>query len=278
MEQDAYLDPSAEERVVELTHGVLRSLASTTTAQELLRVLVSRGVHSLHPVYAVIGRQTDRGPVEIARWGSGLPAEGVNGAGPVVLPDPCIDAINSCEPVWLSSAEDRDARYPELVVGPDVEALAFLPLVAHGAAFGVLVLMFARSSRFDSLQRAFLVLLADLCALLVNQFDAAETVGPRVDTNGHDASPRLAGPEREAGRNGSVVTLDARLTAREQEIAFALTRGQRSSAVARDLGISIFTVRKHISSILRKYDVTSQSELIARIYEQSVGARSGSEH
>src|SRR4051812_29051977 len=100
MEQDAYLDPSAEERVVEVTHGVLRSLASTTTAQELLRVIVSRGVHALHPVYAVIGRQTDRGLVEIARWGSRSPTGGGNGAGPSVLPEPCIDAIKSCEPVW----------------------------------------------------------------------------------------------------------------------------------------------------------------------------------
>ena len=67
-----------------------------------------------------------------------------------------------------------------------------------------------------------------------------------------------------------------KLTAREQEIAIALTQGLRSSAVARDLGISIYTVRKHISSILRKYDVTSQCELIARIYGQSTGAGSGS--
>jgi DNA-binding CsgD family transcriptional regulator len=67
-----------------------------------------------------------------------------------------------------------------------------------------------------------------------------------------------------------------RLTAREQQIALALAEGRRSSSVARELGISIYTVRKHISAILRKYDVTSQSELIARMYRQSIPVESES--
>jgi DNA-binding NarL/FixJ family response regulator len=77
--------------------------------------------------------------------------------------------------------------------------------------------------------------------------------------------------------DGRIAVGDVKLTAREHEIAAALTRGLRSSAIARDLGISIYTVRKHISAILRKYDVTSQGELIARIFGQSSRSETGSE-
>ena len=59
------------------------------------------------------------------------------------------------------------------------------------------------------------------------------------------------------------------LELRERAVRLALESGRPIRQVARDLGISIYTVRKHISSILRKYDVTSQCELIARIYGQS---------
>lgn len=55
------------------------------------------------------------------------------------------------------------------------------------------------------------------------------------------------------------------LTERQIEICDALLKGVRASAIARDLGISIYTVRKHISDILRKYDVNSQAELILKL-------------
>ena len=191
-----------------------------------------------------------------------------------------------CEAIWVPSIEERKARYPALRIGDDVETLAVLPLVAQGRAFGVFGLAFAVPYRFEEMQRAFLIALADLCALCLLSSERADADAVREAERA--VGQRPPGDERRLRRgtaaerlcrsngNGSgVIDLravsgrDVKLTAREQEIAIALTQGLRSSAVARDLGISIYTVRKHISSILRKYDVTSQCELIARIYGQS---------
>jgi DNA-binding CsgD family transcriptional regulator len=262
---DAEPGTYAPEGALARIHGVLRALASTANLHDVLRVIVGRGAHELHPVGAVIGCQVDKMLVDVARWG--VPLGIAHGEFDIDLSDardPCTDAIGLCEPVWVYSAEELAARYPDLEIAAEVESLAALPLVAHGTAIGALVIGFAAPNRFDGHQHALLVLLADLCALLLThpaRSVKAVTVPPLpsvapLTTNGTDG-------------NGRTVALLPRLTAREQQIATALVEGRRSSAVARDLGISIYTVRKHISAILRKYDVTSQSELIARIYRQS---------
>jgi DNA-binding CsgD family transcriptional regulator len=248
-------------------HGVLRALASTATLHDVLRVIVGRGAHELHPVGAVIGCQVDKMLVDVARWGAPLGiARGDFDIDLSDARDPCTDAIGLCEPVWVYSAEELAKRYPDLEIAPEVESLAALPLVAHGTALGAVVIGFAAPNRFNAQQHALLVLLADLCALLLTH--PARSVKPTAAAAAPAVAPAAANGA--GAGNGRPVALLPRLTAREQQIATALVEGRRSSAVARDLGISIYTVRKHISAILRKYDVTSQSELIARIYRQSI--------
>jgi DNA-binding CsgD family transcriptional regulator len=263
---DAEPGTFAPEGALARIHGVLRALASTANLHDVLRVIVGRGAHELQPVGAVIGCQVDKVLVDVARWG--VPLGIAPGEFDIDLSDardPCTEAIGLCEPVWVLSAEELAARYPDLDVAADVESLAALPLVAHGTAIGALVIGFSAPNRFDGYQHALLVLLADLCALLLTH--PARSVKPAAAAPVPSVAP-VTGNGAEAG-HGPPVALLPRLTAREQQIAIALIEGRRSSAVARDLGISIYTVRKHISAILRKYDVTSQSELIARIYRQS---------
>jgi DNA-binding CsgD family transcriptional regulator len=258
----------------------VRSLASTTTSTEVLRVVVARGAHDFAPVAAAIARPRDRALVEEARWGSPNLVIGSGGDRFADALDPWTDAIGLCEPVWVASPDDRIVRYPDARYGDDIASLAALPLVANGAAYGVLVIGFARATAFDARQRALLVLLADLCSLRLGASDSTGGVGAMhrrlldltlADLDGAGTGDGLGNGHDRTNGNGHAPALSAhpRLTAREQQIALALTEGRRSSAVARDLGISIYTVRKHISAILRKYDVSSQSELIARIYRES---------
>jgi DNA-binding CsgD family transcriptional regulator len=187
---------------------------------------------------------------------------------------PWTDAITLCEPVWIASVDECATRYPAVDIDAGIASLVALPLVANGAAAGVLVIGFARTNRLDARQQSFLVMLADLCSLVLSWSEASDArdlaLRPQFELTLVDDNRGEDG-----GGNGDTPALNMhpRLTAREQQIALALTEGRRSSAVARDLGISIYTVRKHISAILRKYGVTSQSELIARIYRES--ARSG---
>jgi DNA-binding CsgD family transcriptional regulator len=284
-EMELEADPGSlgERGALELMHGVLRALASAATLDDMLHVIVGHGAQVFQPVGAVIGRQTSGAVLNVARWGTSLDLAESPHERPRLGRDPWNDAMGLCEAIWVPSIEERKARYPDLRVSDDVETLVSLPLVAHGRAFGVFGIAFALPYRFEGMQRAFLITLADLCALwlLNSERASAEDLrdADRLAASGlravdRNPLPRLPNGSPEVS-NGSTVDLrsasarDVKLTAREQEITIALTQGLRSSAVARDLGISIFTVRKHISSILRKYDVTSQTELIARIYGQS---------
>ncbi len=79
-------------------------------------------------------------------------------------------------------------------------------------------------------------------------------------------SPRLAGFVLDA----FTTTLEApedpeldQLTAREQEVMRLLARGYAYKAIARKLTISIKTVESHASSVLRKLQLSSRSELAA---------------
>jgi DNA-binding CsgD family transcriptional regulator len=262
--------------VLHLMHGVLRSLASTTTLTDMLRVIVNRGAHQFQPVAATIACPDEHRLVARAEGGLTLPVDGDVGSDR----EPWSDALTLCEPVLVGSVTERVERYPEIEVADEIVSLAALPLVANGAAAGVLVIGFASDDGLDAGGQAFLVMLADLCSLVLMWGDASESrmlarrpVTLELANGSHGADVHLNG-----SANGIPPRLGnhPRLTAREQQIALALAEGRRSSSVARELGMSIFTVRKHISAILRKYDVTSQSELIARIYRQSVPIESES--
>jgi DNA-binding CsgD family transcriptional regulator len=269
-----------ERIALDLLHGVLRALASAEDTDDVLRVIAGHGVQWLQPVGAVLGRQVDD-VVALGSWGSSLDLNAESFDESCLARNPWSDAIRLCEPIWMPSIEDRKARYPNLQVDDDVESLAVLPLVAHGAAFGVLGLAFAMPRRFDGIERMFMVTLADVCALWLLHPAQVRADSQNGRSRTQDGPGELLVANGASGTkgngNGHFLAGDVKLTAREQEIAVALTRGLRSSAIARELGISIYTVRKHISAILRKYDVTSQGELIARIFGQSPRNETGSD-
>ncbi|VVJ25285.1 Uncharacterised protein [Amycolatopsis camponoti] len=55
------------------------------------------------------------------------------------------------------------------------------------------------------------------------------------------------------------------LTARERQVAEAVTRAACDREIARRLGISSRTVQKHLQRIYRKLDLTSRTELLVRL-------------
>ncbi len=64
-----------------------------------------------------------------------------------------------------------------------------------------------------------------------------------------DVAPAAADPE-----------LD-QLTPREREVLRLIARGYAYKEVARDLGISVKTVETHVSSVLRKLQLSSRHQL-----------------
>jgi DNA-binding NarL/FixJ family response regulator len=76
-------------------------------------------------------------------------------------------------------------------------------------------------------------------------------------------SPRLAGFVLDAFRTGVAVAdpeLD-QLTAREREVLQLIARGYRYKEIAARLHLSIKTVEAHVSSVLRKLQLSSRHEL-----------------
>jgi DNA-binding NarL/FixJ family response regulator len=77
-------------------------------------------------------------------------------------------------------------------------------------------------------------------------------------------SPRLAGFVLDAFRAGERVQSDAELdelTAREREVLQLIARGYRYKEIAARLHLSVKTVESHVSSVLRKLQLSSRHEL-----------------
>ena len=81
-------------------------------------------------------------------------------------------------------------------------------------------------------------------------------------------SPRLAGFVLDAfgAAAGEVAEIDEeldRLSAREREVMRLIARGYQYKEVAKELFISVKTVETHVSSVLRKLQLSSRHELTA---------------
>jgi DNA-binding NarL/FixJ family response regulator len=84
-------------------------------------------------------------------------------------------------------------------------------------------------------------------------------------------SPRLAGFVLDAfaagGRVGGDAELDS-LTAREREVLQLIARGYRYKEIAARLHLSVKTVEAHVSSVLRKLQLSSRHELTRWAHER----------
>jgi len=84
-------------------------------------------------------------------------------------------------------------------------------------------------------------------------------------------SPRLAGFVLDAFRSGEPVGADPELetlTAREREVLQLIARGYRYKEIAARLHLSVKTVEAHVSSVLRKLQLSSRHELTRWAHER----------
>ena len=64
----------------------------------------------------------------------------------------------------------------------------------------------------------------------------------------------------------------SRLTRRQTDVFWLLGQGKSNIEIARDLGISEFTARQHVSAILRKLEFTNRTQA-ALFASQNRGAK-----
>ena len=101
----------------------------------------------------------------------------------------------------------------------------------------------------------------------INAIDLASAIR-RVADGDAVFSPRLAGFVLDAFgvAAGEIAEVDEeldRLSAREREVMRLIARGYQYKEVAKELFISIKTVETHVSSVLRKLQLSSRHELTA---------------
>ena len=94
---------------------------------------------------------------------------------------------------------------------------------------------------------------------IVRSGGAPLTAGVATVVLGFVRGPDDAPPRKQGEGNGALA-----LSAREQGVLRALTRGLAYKQVADELGISIDTVRSHIRSIYEKLQVHSATEAVSR--------------
>jgi DNA-binding NarL/FixJ family response regulator len=86
-------------------------------------------------------------------------------------------------------------------------------------------------------------------------------------------SPRLAGFVLDAFRSGEPIGADAELetlTPREREVLQLIARGYRYKEIAARLHLSVKTVEAHVSSVLRKLQLSSRHELTRWAHERRI--------
>jgi DNA-binding NarL/FixJ family response regulator len=84
-------------------------------------------------------------------------------------------------------------------------------------------------------------------------------------------SPRLAGFVLDAFRSGEPVGADAELetlTGREREVLQLIARGYKYKEIAARLHLSVKTIEAHVSSVLRKLQLSSRHELTRWAHER----------
>jgi DNA-binding CsgD family transcriptional regulator/tetratricopeptide (TPR) repeat protein len=206
-------------------------------------------------------------------------------SGPSAPPPPLPGAVRtllSTRPAWAS--EGAGAVRPPDVTPADVAVLPALPAAVSGAQPGRAAHSGAAppawpAAGIDRLTDRQLEVLA-----LLTAGATSAVVAERLQISGHTVRRHVAGILRKLGvasRGAAVVLalgLDGppgrpgpalhrldRLSGREREVLLVLASGTSNVGVAARLGLSVHTVRHHVTSILRKLEASTRGEAVARV-------------
>ncbi len=215
-----------------------RSLAQATTGEGVLDILTRKSLNASGAVFVAVGSDGQLEVVASTYGGS----QSILDDRPVNRDWPITDAIRSGQAIWLRTREETIARYPNAAEHARSAAWASIPLRVGTRLVGALGIGFDAPQSFDEPQRLYLLALADVCAIVLdNQLLSARRAGDElralVDANvigvfggrgtrireANDAFLNMLGLERSAladGIEGNAVTApefhDADLRAQSQ--------------------------------------------------------------
>jgi PAS domain S-box-containing protein len=153
------------------------ALATARRPQEVLDAVLSEGVRAAEARSGLIARLSDDGEWLDVLASRGYDEESIAPYRRFALSGdfPMSEAVRTGEGVFISSGEEQDRRYPELVGGMQPRhALVCLPLIGQSGPIGGLVFSFASDQEFPLERRALKHALARQTALALERSLIAE--------------------------------------------------------------------------------------------------------
>jgi GAF domain-containing protein len=162
---------------------VLRAFAAAPVGAGTPQLLISQAVAAAGSSGGVVCEV--RGDHVVILASEGSTPDQQSACGPLIMGDlslPLSYAATTGQPVWLVSQADAVDRFPRtggLVPGSE-RAYAVLPLRASGQPLRVLGVSFAGRHEFTEADRDFLLALADICAIRLQQWGESGASGGRA--------------------------------------------------------------------------------------------------
>ena len=147
-------------------HGLTAALSESVTLDAVARVVVQQGRVAVGATSGEVTLLADEGRSFRTLYADGGGAQH-NSAAPVEAGLCATDAVQSRQPVFVSSFEEWQERYPKsasLAADGGYVSSATVPLLVENVAIGVLAFYFTAPVNFDEEYRALMVSVAQDCA------------------------------------------------------------------------------------------------------------------
>jgi signal transduction histidine kinase len=176
----------ASVRAAERLQRAAEALSRAVSPEDVLDAVLTSGVAAAEARAGMIAQLSEDGTelIPIAWRGFSPELSDRWARFPVAGEYPMSEAVRTGEPVFISSREELDARYPTLAMGPDpTYANVCLPLIVDDVTIGGLVFSFGSDQEFDERRRALKVALARQAAQALQRarmFEAVREAEGRV--------------------------------------------------------------------------------------------------
>lgn len=164
--------------------------------------------------------------------------------------------------------EPVDVVLMDLNLGPNEDSLAATTAIRH-AYESVKVIVISASLDWEAASAA---RVAGASAFLPKDLAIADMVAAiRVLSSPNFGRWAFTDMLEDRAGNGRVRSLRRGLSRREQEVLAELRRGRTNREIALRLGVSITTINKHVQQVLKKLEVRTRAQAVARVDAEANG-------